>query len=110
MRGDMMELNSSVMSEFVTLSQSDQFTLIIKLLEAEIPLAEWLLWVLYDAGDSWLSDQMLGPLYRRWIRGDNWRKCHHSGDWKTLEHQRDNFGFNLLINLQIIDVNHWGDT
>ena len=46
MRGDMMELNSSVMSEFVTLSQSDQFTLIIKLLEAEIPLTEWLLWVL----------------------------------------------------------------
>ncbi|MGC6509127.1 MAG: helicase-associated domain-containing protein [Myxococcota bacterium] len=110
MRGDMMELNSSVMSEFVTLSQSDQFTLIIKLLEAEIPLTEWLLWVLYDAGEAWLSDQMLGPLYRRWIRGDNWRKRYHSGDWKTLEHQRDNFGFNLLINLQIIDVNHWGDT
>lgn len=110
LRGDMLELNASVMDEFASLSQSDQFTLIIQMLEEKIPMAEWLLWILFDIGENWISDQMLIPLYRRWLRGDNWRSRFHSGDWATIQHQRDTYGFNTLLNLKIIEVCHWGDS
>jgi hypothetical protein len=109
LRGDRLSLNRSVIEEWLQLEQSDQNDLIFSALEKRFPNAEWVLRVISDIGGDWVPERPLQALYRRWRRGEDWRKRFHSDEWKTVRHAaRESFTFAPLVTTGLLELGQWG--
>jgi len=109
LRGDRLSLNRAVLDEWLQLETQDQRDLVYNALENRFPDAEWVLWVVQDMGGEWVPERPLQNLYRRWRRGEEWRKRFQSGDWKTANRAiRDNFSFTPLVTTGLLELGQWG--
>jgi hypothetical protein len=109
LRGDRLSLNRSVIEEWLQLEKSDQNDLIFSALEKRFPNAEWVIRVINDVGGDWVPERPLQALYRRWRRGEDWRKRFHSGEWKTARHAaRESFTFTPLVTTGLLELGQWG--
>lgn len=109
LRGDRVSVGRDVVEEWLNLDAEDQRELIFQALEARFPYAEWILWAIHTGKGEWIADKPLQAMYRRWVRGEDWRKRFHSEQWgpsRTFE--RSTFSFVPLVNVGMVEVGAWG--
>lgn len=108
LRGEYLGLNRDVADEWLQLEPEDQRDLIFRALGTRFPLAEWVMWVVYEAG-GWVAERPLMALYRRWRKGEEWRKRFFSGSYSaTKSSERESFSFAPLVRSGILDMGQWG--
>ena len=109
LRGDRLTVNRSVVEEFLQLDPEDQRDLIFTQLDQRFPLSEWVFWAIFDVGGAWVPERPLQALYRRWRRGEEWRKRYHSETWGALRTaNREGFSFTPLVNTGMLELGQWG--
>ncbi|MEC7983527.1 MAG: helicase-associated domain-containing protein [Myxococcota bacterium] len=107
-RDNSLNINHSVVEEWIHLGPLNQRKLLISKLDRDFPLVEWILWILNEAGDKWIAEKPLQNLYRCWRRGDDWRQVYASNDWEKLQANRDTYSFANLISQGILELGTWG--
>lgn len=108
LRGDRVAVNRDVVEEWLGLDPEDQRELIFLALEKRFPYAEWVLWAVHSGNGDWIPDKPLSALYRRWVRGEDWRKRYH-GTWASARtYERESFSFLPLVNAGMLEVGVWG--
>ena len=79
LRGDRLAVNRSVVEEWLNLDAHNQRDLFFKAMDKGFPQAEWMLWAIHHVGGDWVPERPLQSLYRRWLRGEEWRERFHKG-------------------------------
>lgn len=109
LRGDRLALNRPVAEEWLHLDPQDQRDLVFRSLERRFPYAEWVLWAVHSGKGEWVPEKPLQALYRRWTRGEDWRKRLHRGDFgATRTHERDSWSFAPLVHCGMLELGEWG--
>ena len=109
LRGDRISVNRESVEQWLNLDSEDQRELIFHALEQRFPHAEWILWAVADGEGAWIPEKPLSALYRRWRRGEDWRKRFKQGLFNTgRTHERESFGFAPLVNTGMLDLGTWG--
>jgi hypothetical protein len=109
LRGDRLTVNRSVVEEWLQLDPADQRDLVFAALDKRLGSAEWILWTVGDVGGGWVADRPLQALYRRWMRGEDWRDRHHKGQWATpRSSQREGYSFSPLVEAGMLELGQWG--
>ncbi len=110
LRGEYLALNRDVMDEWLQLEPEDQRDLMFRALDKRFPMAEWVLWAIHGAGaDAWVAERPLMGMYRRWKRGEDWRRRLQSGSFASgRTHERESFSFAPLVRSGILDMGQWG--
>ena len=96
-----------VLDEWLAMSQADQTALVMAKLDEEFPLAEWLLWVINQAGGEWLPAHPLQSLYRRWLQGEKWRQRFYGDKWSETDSD-DLPSFATLLRYGFLERGEWG--
>lgn len=97
-----------VISEWLSLPQLDRNALILAEIEQRFTLVEWIFWVLQDSKGKWLPEHPLLSLYRRWIKGDQWRQKFYADDWSPEDIDKSTYSFAPLISLGLLEMGSWG--
>ncbi len=109
LRGDRLSVNRDTLEEWLNLDAEDQRELIFRALEQRMPYSEWVLWAVHLAKGEWVPEQPLQALYRRWQRGEDWRKRFHQNEYAaTRSAERESFTFAPLVNAGMLDLGTWG--
>ncbi len=109
LRGDRLSLNRAVIEEWLQMESQDQLDLIFAALNKRFPNTEWVMWVIHDIGGDWVPERPLQALYRRWRKGEDWRKRYHSGAWKSVkEGGRESYSFAPLVTSGLVELGQWG--
>ncbi|MFH1469982.1 MAG: helicase-associated domain-containing protein [Pseudomonadota bacterium] len=109
LRGDRISVNREAVEQWLNLDSEDQRELIFAALEKRFPQAEWILWAVAEGDGAWIPDKPLSALYRRWQRGEDWRKRYHQGLFVSgRTHERESFGFAPLVNTGMLELGTWG--
>ncbi len=109
LRGDRISVNRDAVEQWLQLDPEDQRELIFHALEQRFPQAEWVLWAVAESDGAWIPDKPLSALYRRWRRGEDWRKRHTQGLYaSSRSHERESFGFAPLVNSGMLELGTWG--
>jgi signal recognition particle subunit SEC65 len=109
LRGDRLAVNRGVVEEWLHLDPEDRRDLIFSSLERRFAHAEWVLWAIKDVGEDWVPDRPLHALYRRWVRGEDWRARLHKDTWQTARTaERDSYSFAPLVNTGMLELGQWG--
>ena len=97
-----------VISEWLSLPQLDRNSLVLAEIEQRFNLVEWIFWVLEDAKGKWLPEHPFLSLYRRWLKGDQWRQKFYSDDWSPEDIDKSTYSFAPLIGLGLLEMGSWG--
>jgi hypothetical protein len=109
LRGDRISVNREAVEQWLNLDPEDQRELIFAALEKRFSQAEWILWAVAEGEGAWIPDKPLSALYRRWQRGEDWRKRFHLGLFSPgRTHERESFGFAPLVNTGMLELGTWG--
>jgi len=109
LRGDRISVNREAVEQWLNLDPEDQRELIFHALEQRFPHAEWILWAVAEGEGAWIPEKPLSALYRRWRRGEDWRKRFQQGLFATARtHERESFGFAPLVNTGMLELGTWG--
>jgi hypothetical protein len=109
LRGDGLSVNRSVVEEWLQLDPEDQRDLVFAALDKRLGSAEWVLWTVFDVGGGWVADRPLQALYRRWMRGEDWRDRYHKGQWASPRtSQREGYSFTPLVETGMLELGQWG--
>ncbi len=109
LRGDRLAVNRAVVEEWLALDPQDQRDLIFRALDKRFPYAEWILWAVHSGAGDWVAERPLSALYRRWLRGEDWRKRFHKGEYAaTRQSERESFSFAPLVHSGMIELGQWG--
>jgi hypothetical protein len=109
LRGDRISVNREAVEQWLNLDSEDQRDLIFHALEQRFPHAEWILWAVAEGEGAWIPDKPLSALYRRWRRGEDWRKRYQQGLYGAARtHERESFGFAPLVNSGMLELGTWG--
>jgi hypothetical protein len=114
LRGEYLSLNVDVTEEWLQLEAEDQRDLLFRALEKRFPMAEWVLWAVHGAlkagGDEeWVAERPLVDLYRRWVRGADWRDRFNRNAYANVRtSERESFSFAPLVRAGILEMGQWG--
>ncbi|MBN1335610.1 MAG: helicase-associated domain-containing protein [Deltaproteobacteria bacterium] len=109
LRGDRLAVNRDVLEEWLNLDCEDQRELIFQALEKRFPHAEWVLWAIHTGDGDWIPDKPLQALYRRWVRGEDWRRRYQQGLYSQVRTaERESFTFASLVNAGMVQFGLWG--
>lgn len=109
LRGDRLAVNPAVVEEWLALDPQDQRDLIFRALDKRFPYAEWILWAVHSGGGEWVPERPLSALYRRWMRGADWRVRFHKGEYAaTRSMERESFSFSPLVHTGMVELGEWG--
>jgi len=109
LRGDRISVNIEVVEQWLNLDAEDQRELIFQALEQRFPHAEWILWAIAEGKGAWIPDKPLQALYRRWVRGEDWRTRFHQNLFAAARtHERESFSFAPLVNTGMLELGSWG--
>ncbi len=109
LRGDSIRVDREVVDEWLNLDEQDQRDLIFRALDKHLPYAEWVIGAVLSGGGEWVPERPLSALYRRWKRGEDWRKRLHSGDYGAHKsNQRESWSFAPLIRTGMLELGEWG--
>lgn len=108
MKKEGLGIRRDVLEEWLQLEPEDQRDLVFSALGDSFPLAEWVMWVIHRAG-GWVAERPLMALYRRWRKGEEWRKRLLSGNFAPPKGaERDSYTFTPLVRSGILDMGQWG--
>lgn len=109
LRGDRLSVNQDVVEEFLNLDDQDQRDLVLRSLERRFPYAEWVLWAVRSGRGAWIAEQHLQALYRRWTRGEDWRRRFQRGELAaTRTNERESWSFAPLVHCGMLELGEWG--
>jgi len=109
LRGDRLSVNRDTLEEWLNLDAEDQRELIFRALEQRMSNSEWVLWAVHLAKGEWVPEQPLQALYRRWQRGEDWRRRFHLGEYAASRSaERESFTFAPLVNAGMLMLGTWG--
>jgi hypothetical protein len=109
LRGDRVAVSREVVEEWLNLDPDDQRELIFLALEKRFTYAEWVLWAVHGGNGAWIPDKALQAMYRRWSRGEDWRKRFRSDAWTAARtNEREGFSFAPLVNAGMLEMGSWG--
>ena len=109
LQGDRLAVNREVVEEWLQLDPQDQRDLVFRALGMRFKYAEWVMWSVHSGKGEWVPEQPLQALYRRWTRGEDWRKRFHKGDFAaTRTHERESWSFAPLVNCGMLELGEWG--
>ncbi len=109
LRGDRLAVSHDVLEEWLNLDPEDQRELIFQALEKRFPHAEWVLWAIHTGNGDWIPDKPLQALYRRWVRGEDWRRRYQQGLYSAVRTaERESFTFAPLVNAGMLQFGLWG--
>jgi signal recognition particle subunit SEC65 len=113
LRGEYLALNRDATEEWLQLENEDQRDLLFRALDSRFSMAEWVLWAVQQAtqGDknAWVAEHPLVALYRRWQRGEDWRKRYSRGTYAaTRSSERESYSFSALVQSGILEMGRWG--
>ena len=114
LRGEYLSLNVDVAEEWLQLEAEDQRDLLFRALEKRFPMAEWVLWAVHGAtanaaDNEWVAERPLVDLYRRWVRGEDWRDRYSRRAYaNTRTSDRESFSFAPLVRAGILEMGQWG--
>ena len=102
-------MNQDVVEEFLNLDDQDQRDLVLRSLEKRFPYAEWVLWAVRSGRGAWIAEQHLQALYRRWTRGEDWRRRFQRGELAaTRTNERESWSFAPLVHCGMLELGEWG--
>ena len=109
LRGDSISVNRQVVEEWLNLDRQDQRDLIFRALDKTFPYAEWALWAVHSGKGEWVPEQPLSALYRRWKRGEEWRKRLHENEFVPPRNsERESWSFAPLVRCGMLELGEWG--
>jgi hypothetical protein len=109
LRGDSLSVNREVAEEWLQLDRQDQRDLIFRALDKGFPYAEWVLWAVHAGNGEWVPEQPMSALYRRWKRGEEWRKRLHEGEYApSRDNERESWSFAHLVRCGMLELGEWG--
>ena len=109
LRGDSISVNRQVVEEWLNIDRQDQRDLIFRALDKSFPYAEWALWAVHSGAGEWVPEQPLSALYRRWKRGEEWRKRLHEGVFvPPRSSERESWSFAPLVRCGMLELGEWG--
>ncbi|MCP4805632.1 MAG: WYL domain-containing protein [Proteobacteria bacterium] len=109
LQGDRLAVNREVVEEWLQLDPQDQRDLVFRALDGRFKYAEWIMWAVHSGKGEWVAEQPMQALYRRWTRGEDWRKRFHKGDFAaTRSHERESWSFAPLVNCGMLELGEWG--
>ncbi|MEC7239918.1 MAG: helicase-associated domain-containing protein [Myxococcota bacterium] len=109
LRGDSISVNRQVVEEWLNIDRQDQRDLIFRALDKSFPYAEWALWAVHSGQGEWVPEQPLSALYRRWKRGEEWRKRLHEGVFvPPRSSERESWSFAPLVRCGMLELGEWG--
>ncbi len=109
LRGDRLSVNRSVVEEWLQLDPEEQRDLVFAALDKRFSSAEWVLWTVLDVKGGWVPERPLQALYRRWMRGEDWRDRYHKGQWASpRSSQREGYSFTPLVHSGMLELGQWG--
>lgn len=114
LRGEYLSLNVDVTEEWLQLEAEDQRDLLFRALEKRFLMAEWVLWAVHGAlksggEDEWVAERPLVDLYRRWVRGADWRDRFSRNAFANVRtSERESFSFAPLVRAGILEMGQWG--
>ena len=113
LRGEYLALNMEVVDEWLQLEVDDQRDLLFRALDRRFAMAEWVLWGVHAAtGDdpnAWVAERPLVAVYRRWKRGEDWRKRLEQGNFSAgRSHERESYSFAPLVQAGLLEMGQWG--
>jgi len=122
LRGEYLSLNGDVVEEWLQLENEDQRDLLFRALDKRFSMGEWVLWAIHEAtrdstreaeasesGGDWVAERPLVALYRRWMRGEDWRERYQRGTYaKARSHERESYSFAPLVRAGILEMGTWG--
>jgi hypothetical protein len=109
LRGDSISVSREVVDEWLNLDRQDQRELIFRALDKGFPYAEWALWAVHSGKGEWVPEQPMSALYRRWKRGEQWRKMLHEGVYVPQRtNEREGWSFAPLVRCGMLELGEWG--
>jgi len=122
LRGEYLSLNGDVVEEWLQLESEDQRDLLFRALDKRFTMAEWVLWAIHEAtrestrdadegepAGDWVAERPLVALYRRWMRGEDWRERYQRGTYANARsHERESYSFAPLVRAGILEMGTWG--
>ncbi len=109
LQGDHLGINHHVVQEWIQLDPEDQRDLALRSLDRRFRYAEWVLWAIHAAGGKWVPERPLSALYRRWVRGEEWRERYHAGQFAAPRtHDRQSWSFAPLVHCGMLELGEWG--
>jgi len=122
LRGEYLSLNADVVEEWLQLESEDQRDLLFRALDKRFSMGEWVLWAIHEAtrestrdaedgepGGDWVAERPLVALYRRWMRGEDWRERYQRGAYANARsHERESYSFAPLVRSGILEMGTWG--
>jgi hypothetical protein len=109
LRGDRLGVNREVVEEWLQMDAQDQRDLVFRALDLRFRYAEWVLHAVHAGKGEWVPERPLQALYRRWMRGEDWRKRFQKGEFAaTRTNERESFSFAPLVNCGILELGEWG--
>lgn len=109
LRGDRLAVNRDVIEEWLNLDPQDQKDLFFRALDGRFPYAEWILAAVHSGRGEWVAERPLQALYRRWNRGEDWRRRYYKGEVAaTKSFERESWSFAPLVNMGMIELGEWG--
>jgi hypothetical protein len=108
-RGQSLVVNRDIVEEWLQLEPEDQRDLVFRALERRMAMAEFLLAAIHGGGGAWIPEEPLHALYRRWMRGEDWRERFHRGQYENLRGgEREGYSFAPLVNCGMLELGVWG--
>ena len=122
LRGEYLALNRDVTEEWLQLDSEDQRDLLFRALDKRFSMAEWELWSIWEAtrgslagadasesGGDWVAERPLVAIYRRWMRGEDWRERYQRGSYANARsHERESYSFAPLVRAGLLEMGTWG--
>lgn len=109
LKGDRLAVNRDVVEEWLNLDAQDQKDLFFRALDGRFPYAEWILAAVHSGRGEWVAERPLQALYRRWNRGEDWRRRFYKGEFAaTRTSERESWSFAPLVNMGMIELGEWG--
>ena len=122
LRGEYLALNRDVTEEWLQLESEDQRDLLFRALDKRFSMAEWVLWAIHEStsesyqdtdasesGGDWVAERPLVALYRRWMRGEDWRDRYQRGTYANARsHERESYSFAPLVRAGLLEMGTWG--
>lgn len=109
LRGDSISVSRQVVDEWLNLDRQDQRDLIFRALDKGFPYAEWALWAVHSGKGEWVPEQPMSALYRRWKRGEQWRKLLHEGEFvPPRTNEREGWSFAPMVRCGMLELGEWG--
>ncbi|MFT5582639.1 MAG: hypothetical protein ACI9VR_000215 [Cognaticolwellia sp.] len=107
--GDRLAVNRDVVEEWLQLDAQDQRDLLFRSLDLRFRYAEWIMYAVHSGAGEWVAEQPLQGLYRRWTRGEDWRKRFHKGEFAaTRSNERESYSFAPLVDAGMLELGEWG--